>query len=206
MSVVVKVCGITNLQDALVALEAGADALGFVFWDKSPRAITPEEAALIVNRLPGMAIKVGVFVDPDEQLVMRAITKAGVNILQFHGSEPPGFCSQFGLMAMKAVRVRDEESLRGLYSYETQAFLLDSYSAAAPGGTGERFNWDLAAKAKELGRPIFLAGGLTPENVAEAIRAVQPYGVDVSSGVEASPGKKDHDKLRRFVAAAKAAS
>jgi phosphoribosylanthranilate isomerase len=205
MSVVVKICGITRLDDARVAVEAGADALGFVFWEKSPRHIEISQAAAIIRELPPMIVKVGVFVDPDEALVLRAISEAGVNLLQFHGSEPAEFCTQFGLMSMKAFRVKDEHSLDGMEEYGTQAYLLDAYSPGAPGGTGERFNWDLAVRARRLGKPVFLAGGLTPANVAEAVRAVNPYGVDVSSGVEAAPGRKDHSKITAFISAAKSA-
>ena len=126
-----------------------------------------------------------------------------MSLLQFHGDEPPEFCTQFGLMSMKAFRIRDAGSLKELPKYQTDAWLLDAYSSDALGGTGEKFNWDLAVEAQKFGKPVFLAGGLTPENVAEAVRKVQPFGVDVSSGVESSPGKKDHAKVRAFIKAAK---
>jgi phosphoribosylanthranilate isomerase len=203
MSVKVKICGITNLPDALAAVEAGADALGFMFYEKSPRNISIRDAAEIIRQLPPLVIKVGVFVDAAEDLVMRAIGDCGLNTLQFHGHETPEYCTQFGLLAMKAFRIRDAESLNELRNYPTDAWLLDAYSADKLGGTGEKFNWDLAIEAKKFGRPIFLAGGLTPENVAEAVKKVHPYAVDVSSGVEAAPGKKDHDKIRQFIQAAK---
>lgn len=151
-----------------------------------------------------MTVKAGVFVDPSPELVMRAIG-AGITLLQFHGSESPSFCTQFGLMSIKAFRVRDESFLEQLKEYDTQAWLLDTYAAGGLGGTGEVFNWDLAIRARDMGRPIFLAGGLTPLNVRDAVRKVQPYAVDVSSGVESSPGRKDHEKLRAFIAAAKGA-
>ncbi len=204
-SVMVKICGITNSEDAAMAIEAGADALGFVFWDRSPRAIIPARAAEIIRRIPPLMMKVGVFVDPDEALVLQAIA-AGVNLLQFHGDEPPEFCAQFGLMTLKAFRIKDETSLAALADYPAQALLLDAFSPDAPGGTGARFNWELAIKAKEFGKPIFLACGLTPETVADAIRTVRPYGVDVSSGVEAAPGRKDAGKVRAFLQAARAAA
>jgi phosphoribosylanthranilate isomerase len=124
-----------------------------------------------------------------------------LNLLQFHGEEPPDYCLQFGLMSMKAFRVRDQESLKELLSYRTDAWLLDAYSASRRGGTGERFNWELAFEARKWGKPIFLAGGLTAENVAGAIKQVQPYAVDVSSGVESAPGKKDYDKVKAFIQA-----
>jgi phosphoribosylanthranilate isomerase len=203
MSVLVKICGITNPDDGKAAVEAGADALGFVFWEKSPRSVTVRQAAEIIRGLPQLIVKVGVFVNPPPDLVLRAISEAGITLLQFHGDEPPDFCGQFGLMSIKAFRVNDEASLERLKDYDTQAWLLDAYAASAPGGTGERFNWDLAVLAREMGRPIFLAGGLTPQNVAEAVQKVRPYGVDVSSGVESSPGRKDHEKVRTFIRAAK---
>ena len=143
------------------------------------------------------------FVNPSEELVFRAIGECGLNMLQFHGDETPEFCTQFGLMSMKAFRIRDAESLKALPSYPTDAWLLDAYSAKGLGGTGEKFNWDLAIEAKKLGRLIILAGGLTPENVAEAVAKVQPFGVDVSSGVESAPGKKDALKVRAFIKAAR---
>ncbi len=203
MPVKVKICGITNLPDGMAAAEAGADALGFVFYDQSPRYISIPAAAELIRQLPPFVMKVGVFVNAPEDLVLRAIRECGLNMLQFHGDEPPDYCVQFGLMSMKAFRVRDAASLRALQDYPTDAWLLDAYSPGKPGGTGETFNWDLALEARSLGRPIFLAGGLTPENVAEAVQRAQPYGVDVSSGVEAAPGRKDHAKVRAFIKAAK---
>jgi phosphoribosylanthranilate isomerase len=203
MSVIVKICGITNLADATQASEAGADALGFIFYDQSPRSITVAAAAAIARSLPPFIVKVGVFVDAEEELVYNAIAECQLNLLQFHGAESPAYCRQFGLMSMKAFRIRDAESLAQMPSYQTDSWLLDAYSADKPGGTGERFNWDLAIKAQKLGRPIFLAGGLTPENVGDAVRRVRPYGVDVSSGVEAVPGRKDHTKVKAFIHAAK---
>ncbi len=203
MPVKVKFCGITNLPDAKAAVEAGADALGFVFYEASPRKVALENAAAICRELPPFIVRVGVFVNPPEDLVVRAIGECGLSLLQFHGDETPEYCLQFGLMSMKAFRVRDRTSLEALKLYPTNAWLLDAYSADQRGGTGEKFNWDLAIEAKGWGRPIFLAGGLTPENVAEAVAQVQPYAVDVSSGVEAQPGRKDHGKVRAFVQAAK---
>jgi phosphoribosylanthranilate isomerase len=203
MSVKVKICGITNAADALVAVEAGADALGFMFYETSPRHVSIPQVAGMLKELPPFVIKVGVFVDASEDLVMRAIGDCGLNMLQFHGNETPEYCTQFGLMSVKAFRMRDAGSLAALREYPTDAFLLDAFVAEKLGGTGEKFNWELAIEAKKLGRPIFLAGGLTPSNVAEAVQTVQPYAVDVSSGVEATPGKKDHGKVREFIRAAK---
>jgi phosphoribosylanthranilate isomerase len=203
MPVKVKICGITNLPDGVAAANAGADALGFMFYDKSPRSISVEAAATLIRQLPPFVMKVGVFVNAPEDLVVRAIRDCGLSLLQFHGDETPEYCLQFGLMSMKAFRIRDASSLQALLGYHTDAWLLDAYSPDRPGGTGETFNWDLALEAQGWGRPIFLAGGLTPENVAEAVRRARPYAVDVSSGVEAAPGRKDHAKLRAFIQAAK---
>jgi phosphoribosylanthranilate isomerase len=203
MSVRVKICGITNAPDARAAAEAGADALGFMFYEKSPRHISIRDAAEIIRELPPFIMRVGVFVDASEDLVMRAIGDCGLNMLQFHGRETPEYCSQFGLMSIKAFRIRDAESLKELPLYPTDAWLLDAYTADKLGGTGEKFNWDLAIEAKKLGKPIFLAGGLTAANVAGAVEKVRPFAVDVSSGVEAEPGKKDHQKVRAFIQAAK---
>ena len=203
MSVKVKICGITNANDALTAIESGADALGFMFYESSPRHVSIRQASEIIRELPPYIMRVGVFVDAAEDSVMRAIGDCGLTLLQFHGQEPPEYCTQFGLMNMKAFRVRDAESLQALPNYPTDAWLLDAFVADKLGGTGEKFNWELAIEAKKLGRPIFLAGGLTPGNVAEAVRTVQPFAVDVSSGVEATPGKKDPAKVRDFISAAK---
>ena len=203
MSVKVKICGITSATDGNVAAEAGADLIGLMFYDKSPRNISIATAKEISQAVPPYLMKVGVFVNPDEDLVMRAIGECGLSLLQFHGDETPEFCTQFGLMCMKAFRIRNAESLDGLAKYHTDAYLLDAYSAEARGGTGEKFNWDLAVEAQKFGKPIFLAGGLTPENVADAVRKVHPFAVDVSSGVESAPGKKDAAKVRAFITAAK---
>jgi phosphoribosylanthranilate isomerase len=206
MSTVVKICGITNAEDALAAAGSGADALGLMFYEGSPRHITSKAAAEIARQLPPFVIKVGVFVNAPEDAVLRAIGDCGLNIVQFHGDETPEYCAQFPVMAIKAFRIRDASSLKALEDYQTDAFLLDAHTSGKLGGTGATFNWDLAVEAQKLGRPIFLAGGLTPENVAEAVRRVQPYAVDVSSGVETSPGKKDHQKVAAFIKAAKGAN
>jgi phosphoribosylanthranilate isomerase len=200
----VKICGITNLADARVAVEAGADALGFNFYEPSPRHLTLPVAAEISQQLPPFIMRVGVFVNAPEELVTRAIAECDLSLLQFHGDEPPEFCTQFGLMNMKAFRIRDAESLKELAKYQTDAYLLDAFSPEVRGGTGEKFNWDLAIEAQKLGKPVFLAGGLTPENVADAVRKVRPFGVDVASGVESSPGKKDRQKVKDFIAAVRA--
>jgi phosphoribosylanthranilate isomerase len=205
MSTVVKICGITNVTDALAAAGSGADALGLMFYEGSPRHVTVKAAAEIAQKLPPFIIKVGVFVNAPEDAVLRAIGECGLNIVQFHGDETPEYCAQFPVMTIKAFRVRDAGSLKALEDYQTDAFLLDAHVPDKLGGTGATFNWDLALEAQKLGRPIFLAGGLTPENVADAVRRVRPYAVDVSSGVEASPGKKDNQKVAAFIKAAKGA-
>jgi phosphoribosylanthranilate isomerase len=201
----IKICGITSREDARVAADAGASAIGLMFYDQSVRAVTPEQAAAIVDGLSPFTARVGVFVNPSEELVWTAIKAAGLSVLQFHGEEPPDFCLRFGLMTLKAFRIKDASSLTALSGYATDAWLLDAYSTAGHGGTGAQFNWDLAVEAKGLGRPIVLAGGLTPDNVAAAITQIAPFGVDVSSGVESAPGRKDPDKVRAFVAAAQGA-
>ena len=202
MRVKVKICGFTNLADAQAAVEAGADVLGFVFHEPSPRFASIEVAAGIIRELPPFIIKAGVFVNAPEEFVFRAIRECGLNLLQFHGDEPPDYCQQFGLMSLKAFRIRDAASLQALRHYPTDAWLLDAYNPDRLGGTGETFSWERAREAQTWGRPIFLAGGLTPENVAKAIRCARPYGVDVSSGVEAAPGRKDHAKVKAFIQAA----
>ena len=206
MSIQVKICGITSVADAQAAAGAGADLIGLMFYDKSPRHVTLETAAEIARSISPFVVKVGVFVNPTEELVTRAIAECNLSLLQFHGEESPEFCTKFGVMSMKAFRVRDAESLRALVDYNTDAWLLDAYSQGALGGTGEKFNWELAIEARKLGRPIFLAGGLTPDNVGDAVSLVQPFGVDVSSGVEISPGEKDPTKVKLFIERAKAAA
>lgn len=202
MSTKVKICGITSVADGLAAAEAGADMIGLMFYEKSPRAISLETAAEISRALPPFVLRVGVFVNPAPDLVMQAITTCGLNLLQFHGDEDTDFCTQFGMMSVKALRVQNAESIAALENFATDAFLLDAYSKSGLGGTGEKFNWDLAIEAQKFGRPIFLAGGLTPENVADAVKKVQPFAVDVSSGVESAPGKKDAAKVQAFIRAA----
>lgn len=194
----VKICGLTNLEDVLAAGEGGADALGFVFAE-SPRRISPERAAEIVRSLPPFLTCVGLFVDEAPETVRKIIKECRLDALQFHGNESPDYCRQFKVKIIKAFRIRDENSLKAIPHYQVEAYLLDAYVEGIPGGTGASFNWDLALRAKDFGRPVILAGGLTPDNVAEAVRKVRPYGVDVSSGIEAEPGKKDHEKMRKFI-------
>ncbi len=206
MSVLIKICGITNLADALAAAEAGADILGFIFYERSPRWVQPQVAGEIIRRLPASVQKAGVFVNAGKERIKSVLAECALDVLQFHGEERPEECLGFGLRTMKAFRIRGPESLRSLPDYATDAWLLDACSPDARGGTGEGFNWDLAVKARTWGRPIFLAGGLTPANVAAAIGQVAPSGVDVSSGVELRPGRKDPAKVKAFIAAAREAS
>jgi phosphoribosylanthranilate isomerase len=205
MNVKVKICGITSTQDAQAAVEAGADALGFMFYASSPRCVTRETAAQIVHQLPPFVAKVGVFVNPTSEEVRQAIADCGLDTLQFHGEESPEFCGQFGLKVLKAFRMQGPETLKALSNYSSVAWLLDSFVAGTRGGTGNTFNWEIAAQAVKMGGRVILAGGLTPENVAEAVRKVRPYGLDVSSGVESAPGRKDAAKVRAFITAAKGA-
>jgi phosphoribosylanthranilate isomerase len=205
MSVRVKICGTTNLEDALLSIDAGADALGFIFYGPSSRNIEPDVAWEIIRQLPPFMARVGVFVDSPADEVRRIAEVCGLDTLQFHGDESPDFCRQFALKTVKAFRVRDEDSLRQMTRYDRESWLLDTYVAGKIGGTGETFNWELAKAAVGMGRPVILAGGLTPDNVARAVRETCPYGVDAVSGVESAPGRKDPKKLRDFVHAAKAA-
>jgi len=193
----IKICGITNLDDALVATELGADAVGFIFYEKSPRFINPKTAALIIRELPPFVATVGVFVNEPPDRVIDTAKEAGVGCVQLHGDETPEYCSSLGLRTIKALRVKDASVLNMLRSYSVSGILLDTYREGVPGGTGETFDWEIAAEAASAGR-IILSGGLTPENIREAIEKVGPYAVDVSSGVESTPGRKDHEKLRKF--------
>lgn len=206
MPVRVKICGITNVADALAAVAAGADALGFMFYEPSRRNISPDAAAGITRELPPFVARVGVFVNPTEDFVRQIIETSGLDTLQFHGEETPGFCAQFDLKVLKAFRIRDRDSLRDCASYPDCAWLLDSYVAGAHGGTGAAFDWEVAVEATQLSRRIILAGGLKVETVAEAVRRVRPYAVDVSSGVESALGKKDHGLVQEFISVAKAAA
>jgi phosphoribosylanthranilate isomerase len=198
----VKICGITNIEDARLAVRAGADALGFVFAP-SPRRVSPETAAGIIASLPPLVSAVGVFVNERPARIREIAAACRLGWIQFHGDEGPEECAEFGGRAIKAVRVKDAESLRGLDRYRVGAILLDSHVPGARGGTGTVFAWDLTAVAASAGKPIILSGGLTVENVARAIAAAMPYAVDVSSGVESEPGRKDPALMEEFVRRAK---
>ncbi len=194
----IKICGITNIDDALAATEAGADALGFNFYKKSPRYVEPSKAMEIISQLPPFVLPVGLFVNEREEKIRELVTETGIQAIQLHGDESPEFCQCLGSRVIKAFQVKDKESLKHMAHYRVSAFLLDSYNNKLRGGTGVTFDWHLAVVAKTFGR-IILAGGLTPENVGEAVGLVQPYAVDTTSGVEKSPGIKDHPKIRKFI-------
>jgi phosphoribosylanthranilate isomerase len=200
----IKICGITEVSDALLATELGAHALGFIFYKKSPRYVTPEQARGIIGQLPPFVATVGVFVDEEAATVQKIAALAGLDWLQLHGRESPEYCRSLGRRVIKGFRVKGEEVFPQISEFKgaAQAFLLDAYKPGTPGGTGESFDWKLARKMKNYG-PLVLAGGLTSDNVAEAIRIAQPAAVDVASGVEAAPGRKDPAKLRAFIEAVK---
>lgn len=198
----VKICGLTNLEDALAAVELGADALGFVFA-ASPRQMTPAKVREIIEKLPPFIIKAGVFSGrvSSPQEIKDVLEYCGLNLAQLHGDIDPVLCRALFPRCVRAIQVKDEKTIEEeLPLYKASAYLLDG----SPGGEGMTFNWNLAKIAKKYGL-IILAGGLTPENVGQAVEVVKPYGVDVSSGVESSPGKKDHEKMRLFIETAKAA-
>jgi phosphoribosylanthranilate isomerase len=205
----VKICGITNVEDALAAVEAGADAVGFVFHHASPRRVTADMVKRIVAQLPPFVLPVGVFVNEDVKIVRDWMDDCGLAVAQLHGDEATAYCDLLGRPVLKAIRLKDRGSLLALAEYKgrsrVRGFVLDAFSTVSYGGTGQVTDWALAAEAARSA-PVILAGGLTPENVAEAIRRVKPYGVDVSSGVESDPGKKDHAKMRAFINAAKLVS
>jgi phosphoribosylanthranilate isomerase len=200
----VKICGITNLEDALAAIEFGADALGFVFYDKSPRSISYDEASNIIKRLPSFVTTVGVFVNESPDNIENAIKLTKIDVVQLHGEETPHICNNISRRVIKAIRVKTLESLEPLINFKdsVSAFLLDTFAPGLYGGTGRIFNWDIAIEAKRFGK-IILSGGLNPDNISQAINYVKPYGVDVSSGIEEYKGKKDHEKMKLFIEKAK---
>jgi len=201
----IKICGITNIEDALLVSKLGADALGFVFAD-SPRKIDVETVEEINSALPPLISRVGVFVNEKAETVKAIASRCRLDILQFHGSESPAYCANFFQRVVKAFRVKDFCDLNTLNEYDVDAFLLDAFVEGKLGGTGKGFNWEIAKKAKDFGKPIILSGGLNPKNVVEAVNFVQPYAVDVSSGVEERPGKKDPGKIRSFIETCRAVS
>jgi phosphoribosylanthranilate isomerase len=193
--IVVKICGVTRPEDAAAAAELGARFVGLNFWPGSRRFVTVERAVAIVAAVPAGVEKVGVFVDATAAEIDDAVARVGLDRVQLHGAEDPAFCSRFAARAIRAVRVAAAADLDALARYDAPLFLLD----APDPGSGRRFDWELARSAHAFGRPFFLAGGLTPDNVAAAVAATRPFGVDVASGVESAPGIKDIDKMRRFI-------
>lgn len=198
MKIKVKICGITNVDDAKAAARFGADAIGMIFYEKSPRFVSENKAKEIISHLPPLIVRVGVFVNPSRELVRQRIDSLNLDRVQFHGEESPAFCEEFGSRVIKAIQVKNMDSLSILKKYPANTFLLDTYHKDLYGGTGQTFDWRLAVKAKDYGR-LILSGGLSPENISQAIRSVAPYGVDISSGVEETPGKKDHSKIKRLM-------
>lgn len=198
----IKVCGVTSVDDALASVDAGADAIGVNFAQSSPRRVNLDVARAIVAALPSRVISVGVFVDATEDELRRTIESVGLRCVQLHGDEPPELLAAFLPHAYKAIRVRGRDALADAARYPGQHILLDAYVPGVAGGTGATFDWSLAAELARS-RQVTLAGGLTPDNVAEAVRLVRPFCVDVASGVESAPGRKDHGKVRAFVAAAR---
>jgi len=195
----VKICGITNIEDALRAAECGASAIGLIFAQESPRRIGLGRAREIVSVLPDSVGRVGVFVNEPVEFVNKCAAELRLDYAQLHGEEKPDYCRKVKADVIKAFRVSGEAEIEELTRYEVSAFLLDTFSPERRGGTGRTFNWSLALRAKEFGVPVILSGGLNPENVVGAIETAAPAGVDASSGVEISPGKKDPQKVKAFV-------
>ncbi|MDD5692522.1 MAG: phosphoribosylanthranilate isomerase [Candidatus Omnitrophica bacterium] len=196
----VKICGITNLEDSLASFLLGADALGFVFYKKSPRYISPQKAANISAILPKKIFRAGVFVDEKAEKVKKIAKACRLDMLQFHGNESPAYCRKFkGYKVIKAFRVGKKIDLDELRRYKTYAYLFDTYSKSKAGGTGEKFNWKLLAQTAKIKRIVFLSGGLTGSNVQKAVKLLKPDWVDVSSSLEIRPGKKDHKKVKEFI-------
>ena len=204
MPIKIKICGITNLQDAQTAVSAGADSLGFVFYSKSPRSVEPAVAKSIIAQLPPFVLPVGVFVNQEHTTIRNIFDECGLAFAQLHGDETAAFCESLDRPVLRALRLRDRGSLLALAEYKgrmgVRGLVVDAFSSETYGGTGQTVDWSLAREVANAA-PILLAGGLTPHNVQEAVQQVQPYGVDVSSGVEHSPGKKDPEKIRAFIQA-----
>jgi phosphoribosylanthranilate isomerase len=201
----IKICGITNLDDALAAVTAGADALGFNFYKPSPRYITPQHARKIIEQLPGSILIVGVFVNEESpESVRQVATEAGIAALQLHGDESPAYCGELAdCFVIKTLAVSANFDSQMVHDYQTEAIMLDTKDNALRGGTGRRFDWSIAKNVNQLVPKLFLAGGLSPANIAEAIETVRPYAVDACSALEDKPGIKNHATLRAFVDAAR---
>jgi len=198
----VKICGVTNVEDARFALECGADAIGLNFYERSPRFITMERAQEIVSKLPEHKSKIGVFVNASRKRILEVIKTVNLSAVQLVGQHGPDDLVNFESSVIKVFRVYPGFDVEVLRNYIIDAFLLDTYQDETYGGTGKTFDWNVAIKAKEYGK-VILSGGLNPENIEDAVKYVQPYGVDVSSGVELRPGRKDPKKIRDFIARAR---
>jgi len=196
----IKICGITNKIDAVNAAKLGVDMLGFVFYKKSKRYVNAATAEDVINELPPRIGKAGIFVDEAKEDVIKIAEDAGLDMLQFHGEETPEYCGYFKnrFKVIKAFRLKDRNDLKVINDYDANFYLLDTYKTDSIGGTGETFDWKIL-KDFEILRPVILSGGLTPANVSAAIKEIAPYAVDVSTGVEASPGKKDLTLMKKFV-------
>jgi len=203
MTLRIKICGITNIDDALEAVNAGAEALGFMLYEKSKRFVRPETVKEIIREMPPFVSCVGVFVNESRENILSVKESCQLDTIQLHGDESPKFCQGIPGKVIKAFQLRTPKTLNTVATYQTNAWLLDSYSPAARGGTGDSFNWDWVKAASPLDRPVIIAGGLTPDNAADCVLATRPYGLDVSSGVEISPGKKCAKKMKDFVTAAR---
>jgi len=200
----VKICGITNLEDALSSIEAGCDALGFVFYKKSSRYISPVQALEIIKKLPDRVVKIGIFANAKEGTIKRIAKFCKLDMLQFHGNESPSFCSRFKkYKIIKAFRIKDKLDYAKIMKYRPFAYLFDTFVPSTMGGTGEKFDWKLIRHLNHIEQPVFLSGGLTCANVRQAIRTVRPSWVDVSSSVEYVPGRKHHKKVKKFIKAVK---
>ncbi len=198
----IKICGITLFDDALLAVELGADALGFIFYPKSPRYLAPDAARAIIDRLPPFVTTVAVIVNETVETARQILAVSGCSMAQLHGDESPAFLRELARPAIRALSVSSVADLSALAGYDhTRAFLLDTRVAGLHGGTGQTFDWTIARDAKRFGKPIILAGGISPENVADAVRIVEPYAVDLSSSVERAPGRKDPEQLKALFAA-----
>ncbi len=196
----VKICGITNLSDALLSVDSGCDALGFVFYKKSSRYILPEKAREIIRHLPKNIVKIGVFADSREKRIKEIAKLCKLAILQFHGAESAQFCRKFkNYKIIKAFRIKDRIDLQSILKYRSFAYLFDTFMPSQVGGTGKKFNWKLLKSIGKIKKPIFLSGGLNKGNVKQAIKTIKPDWVDVSSSLEIEPGKKDHRKIREFI-------
>lgn len=195
----VKICGVTRKQDVVAAVKAGADAIGFVFYEPSPRYVTPEVARELVSALPPFVSATGLFVNPEAEYVNTVLAQVPLDLLQFHGDESPEFCESFGVRWIKAVRVRESSDIENAFrDYgNARGLLVDAWDPDKYGGTGQAFNWSLIPKTRPL--PLILAGGLASDNVSRAVAEVRPWAVDVSGGVESSKGIKDDEKITDFI-------